>query len=1093
MQRITSISRWCERIVEACWLLALTIIPLYFNLYSARHFEPDKIAMLRSLALVAAAALLIRMVDRLLTQESGPKGSVGADEAQSAPPSLWKRLRAIPLAIPVLFYVGVYILTTITSVVPWTSLWGSYQRMQGTYTALSYIMLGVAIVAVVRQREQVERIISMSMITATAVASYGIVQHQGLDPLPWQGDVVTRITSSMGNAIFVAAYMIMVVPLALYRLVATVSAARTAPTGGQPTRLDLLWTLAQLLFLVAGAALILAMVKFEAAIRTVDQRYWWLMPGSLSCATAIWWLLSRNISRPGQTIALWPGLMVLGYLLIFGLVFAISAMANVQAFTVDGRAVYAQDWWIWLLGASAALTGGYGLALLLPKRPDQPSRFRYWVEAGAASVVLLLLLVATIFTQSRGPWLGIGVGLMLFISLLLFEALRHARAVGLSRGVGVLRALLIGWGVLILSAVIFVLGLNLSQAPIFERLREVPYIGRLGSLTASNSETGQVRVLIWSGDEHAGGSVALIQSNPLRAIIGWGPESMFVAFNPFYPPSLTKLEVRGASPDRAHQAQLDELITKGVLGLASHLFLLLSILFLCWRLMRQSREWRWKVFFMACMSAIVAHIGEGLTGIPVVSSLMMFWIIAGLVVASGAIAGHYWQVPQPERTAAPSRSSRQEPGARRRGGATRGSAQRSSGESRRGNQAMGGQPLAYALIAGVALLAIMFFNVNPVRADMHFHQTQSGAEQSNLPGLTRSLTGYLETIRIAPREDIYYISVARTLMSLADLQRIQGREVSEPTRDVRFEELLQLNGEQEVAAFIQRETPANLLSFADAVLQRARALNPLNKDHYANLGRLHSYWYRLAQDHSRLLVALDWYEQVDPIAPQDVTLINERAGVLMLLSELERNNGDRTQADAYAMEANNLLRRSVEVDDQNADTFLRLGELLRQAYGDLEGAVTAYSQAIMRSGRTVAGSIETIATALAGRPDLIVRLREAYTAHIATRTAALEKQVPTASQQQELALLHAVVGILAARAGEADGAVEAYRQATALEPTNPIYSRNYALVLSDTLRHDEAIVEAQRMAALLRNQSGSEQSLSEVEYLITLLEQARGR
>jgi hypothetical protein len=200
--------------------------------------------------------------------------------------------------------------------------------------------------------------------------------------------------------------------------------------------------------------------------------------------------------------------------------------------------------------------------------------------------------------------------------------------------------------------------------------------------------------------------------------------------------------------------------------------------------------------------------------------------------------------------------------------------------------------LAYALIAAVALFAIMLFNVNPVRADMRFHQTQSGAEQSNLAGLTRSLTGYLETIRIAPREDIYYINVGRTLMSLADLQRTQGREVSKPTRDVRFEELLQLNGEQEVAAFIQRETPANLLSFADAVLQRARTLNPLNKDHYANLGRLHNYWYRLAQDRSQLLVALDWYEQVGPIAPQDVTLINERAGVLMLLSELERNSGN---------------------------------------------------------------------------------------------------------------------------------------------------------------------------------------------------------
>ena len=52
--------RWCERIAEAAWLLALTLIPLFFNLYSARHFEPDKAAVLRSLALVAITAVLIR-------------------------------------------------------------------------------------------------------------------------------------------------------------------------------------------------------------------------------------------------------------------------------------------------------------------------------------------------------------------------------------------------------------------------------------------------------------------------------------------------------------------------------------------------------------------------------------------------------------------------------------------------------------------------------------------------------------------------------------------------------------------------------------------------------------------------------------------------------------------------------------------------------------------------------------------------------------------------------------------------------------------------------------------------------------------------
>ena len=214
-------------------------------------------------------------------------------------------------------------------------------------------------------------------------------------------------------------------------------------------------------------------------------------------------------------------------------------------------------------------------------------------------------------------------------------------------------------------------------------------------------------------------------------------------------------------------------------------------------------------------------------------------------------------------------------------------------------------------------------------------------------------------------------------------------------------------------------------------------------------------------------------------------MINEWAGILMILGELERNSGNSAQADDYAMQANNLLRRSAELDAQYVDTFIRLGDLLRQAYGDLDGAVNAYSQAIMLSGRTVAGSIESIANALSERPGLILRLRDAYIAHIPARAAV--------SGQQELALLHAVAGLLAARTGEVSGAVEAYQQATALEPTNPIYSRNYALVLSETLRYDEAIVEAQRMAALLRNRSGSEQSLSEVEYLITILEQVRGR
>jgi len=46
---------------------------------------------------------------------------------------------------------------------------------------------------------------------------YGILQHYGLDPLPWAGEVVERVSSSLGNAIFIAAYLLMVFFVTLYK------------------------------------------------------------------------------------------------------------------------------------------------------------------------------------------------------------------------------------------------------------------------------------------------------------------------------------------------------------------------------------------------------------------------------------------------------------------------------------------------------------------------------------------------------------------------------------------------------------------------------------------------------------------------------------------------------------------------------------------------------------------------------------------------------------------------------------------------------------------------------------------------------------
>jgi len=57
------LSLFCEKIIEAGWLAAAIIAPLFFNWYSNRVFEASKVALLRSIAVVMLAAWLIKILE----------------------------------------------------------------------------------------------------------------------------------------------------------------------------------------------------------------------------------------------------------------------------------------------------------------------------------------------------------------------------------------------------------------------------------------------------------------------------------------------------------------------------------------------------------------------------------------------------------------------------------------------------------------------------------------------------------------------------------------------------------------------------------------------------------------------------------------------------------------------------------------------------------------------------------------------------------------------------------------------------------------------------------------------------------------------
>ena len=48
----SKLSRFLSGILEAGWLAAVISVPLFFNIHSERVFEPDKVAILRSIAVL---------------------------------------------------------------------------------------------------------------------------------------------------------------------------------------------------------------------------------------------------------------------------------------------------------------------------------------------------------------------------------------------------------------------------------------------------------------------------------------------------------------------------------------------------------------------------------------------------------------------------------------------------------------------------------------------------------------------------------------------------------------------------------------------------------------------------------------------------------------------------------------------------------------------------------------------------------------------------------------------------------------------------------------------------------------------------------
>jgi hypothetical protein len=489
----SKITRFCDGLLEAGWLAAVIATPLFFNIHSSRVFEPDKLTLLRSIALLMVVAWLVKFIDQRAWQSLSWL-------SWRSEKSVWR----MPFVLPIALLVVIYLLSTVFSVTRSVSWAGSYQRLQGTYTTLSYLVIFCLMVATIRSRAQVSRVVTAVIVTSIPVALYAMLQHFGLDPLPWGGNVQRRVAGHMGNSIFIAAYLIMAIPLTFGRII---DAFTNILNDEELSQADVIRS---------------SIYIFALAIQFI----------------AIFWSRSRG-----------PFL---------GLAASIYAFVLIMLVTLR-NAQHEDRRFSWGDAGRALLLVGLGTVvpfllatLVLEGRTSALVSFGAFV----GSILLLIVAIFVLAVARRGwRWLWLSWILLAFVLagfLGLFNVPSESAEAYLDTPlVGDVLDALGSW-------------------------RELPEIGRFGQLLESEEGSGRVRVLIWEGVldlislhpplEFPDGSQDAF--NFLRPIIGYGPESMYVAYNGFYPPELATIEARNASPDRSHNETFDALVITGGAGLA---------------------------------------------------------------------------------------------------------------------------------------------------------------------------------------------------------------------------------------------------------------------------------------------------------------------------------------------------------------------------------------------------------------------------------------------------------------------------------------------------------------------------------------------
>ncbi|MBI2942167.1 MAG: tetratricopeptide repeat protein, partial [Chloroflexi bacterium] len=327
------------------------------------------------------------------------------------------------------------------------------------------------------------------------------------------------------------------------------------------------------------------------------------------------------------------------------------------------------------------------------------------------------------------------------------------------------------------------------------------------------------------------------------------------------------------------------------------------------------------------------------------------------------------------------------------------------------------------VIPAVALLIALVgikLNLDQLVADV-YHKQGTILDGQRQP--LASVYAQTQAVKAAPGQDYYWLFLGRAYLALARTTSAPGGTArAQPSADA----LLSVTPGR-----LQSMGRGELLASGQTALEEALRVEPLNVDHYANLGRLYRYWGETL-DRSKLVTSSDYYRQATTISPNTAHLYAEWARMLLL---------DR-QLDA----AREVVDRGLALDERFAPLYVARGDIA-EARGQWEDALRLHRTALAHDPRALMDErfeerINSFIQAGQGEPF----------AGLIAQAAAV--------QPENLALLRARAFILA-RLGRPTEAIAAFRQVIARDPSDWVSLRNLAVTYQSVGMYADALQAAE--------------------------------